>query len=366
MISKAFVVGEYQRKAEALARCGVELTVIIPDGWNERNGALPLERAYTEGYRLLVVPMRFNGNYHLHFYPTLAARIRELRPQIIHIDEEPYNLATWQTLRLARQHKVRTVLSTWQNLYRRYPPPFAWGERYALRNTDHLIAGTQSAADVWRTKRYAGPLTIIPQFGVDTDRFKPDETRIPKATLQIGYIGRLVPEKGVDLLLNALSGLQDQRWHLQIVGQGPERAALERLAAALGITGRVTFRGQLPSMDLPAVFQQLDLLVIPSRTRPNWKEQFGRVIIEANGCGVPVLGSDSGAIPDSIGAGGRIFREDDLHNLREQLSALLDDEPARRALGAAGRAQVLAYYTQEQIATATVAVYAAVLDSRSS
>ncbi len=358
MISKAFVVGEYQRKAEAIARCGVDLTVIIPDGWNERADPRPLERAYTEGYRLLVVPMRLNGNYHLHFYPTLAARIRELRPEIIHIDEEPYNLATWQTIRLARQHKARTVLSTWQNLNRRYPPPFAWGERYALRHTDHLITGTQSIADVWRTKGYAGPLTIIPQFGVDTDRFKPDETHVPNATLQIGYIGRLVPEKGVDLLLNALSGLGDRRWHLQIVGQGPERAALERLTAALGLSERVTFRGQIASMQIPTVLQELDLLVIPSRTRPNWKEQFGRVIVEANACGVPVLGSDSGAIPDSIGAGGRIFREGDVQALREQLVALLEDEPARRALGAAGRAQVLAHYTQEQIAVATVEVYA--------
>jgi glycosyltransferase involved in cell wall biosynthesis len=101
--------------------------------------------------------------------------------------------------------------------------------------------------------------------------------------------------------------------------------------------------------------------VIPSRTRPRWKEQFGRVIIEANASGVPIVGSDSGAIPALIGVGGLVFPEGDAAALATHLQTLLDDPSIGHALGAAGRDQVLAKYTQAQVAAATVAVYEAMM-----
>jgi glycosyltransferase involved in cell wall biosynthesis len=110
-----------------------------------------------------------------------------------------------------------------------------------------------------------------------------------------------------------------------------------------------------------AFYRELDVLVVPSRTRHNWKEQFGRVIIEAMACCVPVIGSDSGAIPGVIGDGGLIFPEDDSAALSDCLQTLMHDEGLRCQLAEKGRARVLENYTHAQVAAHTVAVYRAML-----
>ncbi len=356
MISKACIVGTYQRKLEELARLGVELTVIVPPEWRDPSGTIKLERVHTQGYRLLVEPMQFNGNYHLHRWPTLARHMNELQPELVHIDEEPYNLATWQALRLARKHGAKSLFFSWQNLVRSYPPPFSWIERWVLRNIDYGLMGTQSAADVWRAKGYTKRLKVIPQFGIDPDCFTPPNEQKLSPVVRIGYVGRLVPEKGVVLLLQALEGLRGD-WCLEIVGQGPERTALQTIAESPTLAGRVQFAGQIPSTKLPELYRNLDILVIPSLSRPNWKEQFGRVIIEANACNIPVIGSDSGAIPGLIANGGLIFPEGDVNALRARLQQLVDDPALRTTLGKTGREQVLENFTHAQVATHTVEVY---------
>lgn len=352
MLSKACVVGLYQRKLEEIARCGVDLTVIVPPVWADPSGPQPLERAHTEGYQLIEAPIRFNGNFHLFYFPTLPRLIRTYRPDLIHIDEEPYNLAAWHALYHAG--RAKTVLFTWQNIARRYPPPFGWGEAWALRRTHALIAGTGGAADVWRAKGYTGRLPVIPQFGVDPDQFRPGP---PPADPVIGYVGRLVPEKGVDLLIRAAAALQREGRpvRLRIVGSGPEREALAALAAELAAP--VDFVGKVPSMQMPTVYPPLSVLAIPSRTRPNWKEQFGRVITEAMAAGVPVIGSDSGAIPDVIGDAGLTFPEDDLDALIGALRRVLDSPELAAELARRGRERVIAHYTHRAVAEQTAALY---------
>jgi glycosyltransferase involved in cell wall biosynthesis len=102
--------------------------------------------------------------------------------------------------------------------------------------------------------------------------------------------------------------------------------------------------------------------VVPSLTRGNWKEQFGRVIVEAMACGVPVIGSSSGAIPDVIGDAGLIVPEGDVRALADGLRRLMHDPDLRRRMGGQGRQRVLARYTQAQVAAQTVAVYRQMLD----
>ena len=104
MVSKALVVGAYQRKAEEIARLGIDLTVLIPPGWGDRRGQAAATLRHTDGYTLKIIPIRLGDNFHLHHYPTLAAEIARIQPDIVHMDEEPYNLATWQGLRLARRY----------------------------------------------------------------------------------------------------------------------------------------------------------------------------------------------------------------------------------------------------------------------
>ncbi len=367
MVSKALVVGAYQRKAEELARLGVGLTVLIPPAWGDRRGRQAAERLHTAGYDLRVIPLRLNGNFHLHYYPTLARELAALRPDVLHMDEEPYNLATWLALRAAGRQGARATFFTWQNLYRRYPPPFAAMEHANYADAPIVIAGNQDAAEVLRRKGYGGDVAVIPQFGVDPQVYAPSGDVPPSShdDLRIGYAGGLVSEKGVDLLLQACARLVP-RPRVLLAGDGEERVSLERLAQELGIAERVTFLGRQASSDMAAFYRSLDVLVLPSRTLPNWKEQFGRVLIEAMACEIPVVGSDSGEIPHVVGDGGLIFAEGDVQALCGCLQRLGENVGERKRLGEQGRQRVLAHYTMRHIAEQTMAVYTALLSGAGS
>jgi len=373
MLSKACIVGAYQKKLEEIAAIpGIDLTVVVPPSWQDPRDSTFLERVHLKGYELIVTDIAFNGNYHLHYYPKLRKIVRQRRPDIFHIDEEPYNLATFQAMRLAQSVGARVVVFSWQNLLRPYPPPFSLMERYVLNHTDALLVGNSEAAQVWQAKGYGGPVYLIPQFGVDpgiyyrherpTRQGRPSilrhrKTRAPsQPTLVIGYVGRLVEEKGLEILLLAASRLIGP-WTMQILGGGPDRTRLEMMAQWLGISPRVRFDEKMPSTHLPHYFSGLDVLVLPSRTRANWKEQFGRVLIEAMACGVITVGARSGAIPEVIGEAGLTFAEGDVEELQTQLQRLIDDIDLRRDLRQKGRQHVTENYTQAAIAHNTVTVY---------
>jgi glycosyltransferase involved in cell wall biosynthesis len=354
MLSKACIVGIYQRKLEYIAKQGVELLVLVPPSWKDERGEQVLERVYTEGYRLQETPISLNGNFHLHFYPQVSDYVAEFAPDIIHIDEEPYNLATWQALLFARLARTKSLFFSWQNIKRDYPMPFAWGENWVLRNVEYALVGTDSAGEVWRQKGYKGRMKTIPQFGTDEQLFQPSPR--PERPFTIGYIGRLVEEKGVHHLIEAAAALSGE-WRLRIVGSGPLAEDLQTLALELGIAEHINFIHWVASTEMPAQYAELDCLVLPSLTRPNWKEQFGRVLVEAMACALPVIGSDSGAIPSVIGNGGLIFPEGSIQALARHLHDLQTKADLREILGAQGRRRVLEHFTHERIAQATVEVY---------
>ena len=359
MLSKACVVGIYQRKLEAIARQGVELTALAPPSWKDERGEQILERSHIEGYRLRAIPIRFNGSYHLHHYPTLPRELRAARPDIVHIDEEPYNLATWRALVQARRLNAKSLFFSWQNIKRRYPPPFSWGEAWVFRHVDYALAGTDDAADVLRAKGWRGPMAVIPQFGADSSLFQPPSSRPPRP-FTIGFVGRLVPQKGIDVLLKAAARLQGD-WRLRLIGGGPARHEMTSQVQSLGIADQVAFLGQLPSSALPAEYHRMDALVLPSLTAANWKEQFGRVLVEAMASAVPVIGSDSGAIPSVIATAGLIVPEGNVGRLAQAMQRLMNQPRLRQTLARRGRNRFLAHFTHEQIAKATVEVYRAML-----
>ena len=358
MLSKACVVGAYQRKLEEIAaRDDIELTVAVPPEWKDERGTLKLEKTYTRGYRLSLQPILFNGSFHLHFYPRFESLVREVQPDVIHIDEEPYNFATFHALRIAQKYHARTLFFSWQNLNRRYPFPFNAIESYVLNHVDYAICGNHDSVEVWRSKGYTGKIKVIPQFGVDPELFSPiPNYQLPITNYCIGYGGRLVKEKGVETLLRAFARLNDHS-RLKILGSGPQRDSLENLARVLNVRDRVEFLKWIPSTETPNFARSLDVFVLPSLTQSNWKEQFGRALIENMACGVPVIGSTCGEIPNVIGDAGLIVKEGDDVELANALIRLRDDLNLRNDLAQRGRERVLEKFTQKRIAEETVRVY---------
>jgi glycosyltransferase involved in cell wall biosynthesis len=370
MISKALVAGTSQRKLEEIAKLPeVELTVITPPYWQSDDGSKQvLERLYTSGYRMIETPMRLNGNFHLHYYPQLGHVMREVRPDVVHIDEEPYNLATYLAMRLARQKHAHALFFTWQNLYRDYPPPFRQMELYNYNYAAAAIAGNRDAENVLRHKGYKGPIHVIPQFGFDTDIYKRTMPRTPRQSgdpFTIGFIGRLKEEKGLPLMVEALTMLPDY-CRVVFIGNGPMKTALGEQAARLGVTERVLFKPGVPTSQVPREMEQWDVHVLPSISRPNWVEQFGRTLAEAMSCETPVIGSSSGEIPHVIGDAGLVFKEGDARDLSTCIQKLLDDPSLYAELAQRGRQRVLENYTQEQIALQTYNIYISILESMKS
>ncbi len=356
MISKALVVGAYQRKCEEIAaHPDIELTVLVPPRWSDKGRVTTLERTYTRGYDLRVIPLIFDGHFHYHFYPTLGQELSRLRPDILHVDEEPYNFATFLAYLHGGRVGARCLFFTWQNIYRRLPPPVDWMERWILARSDAAIAGNNAACEILRQKGFRRSIELIPQVGFDPELFHP-RTTPPKRPFTIGFIGRLIEEKGLLDLVTAADGLTGD-WRLVFVGEGPLRSALATRALALGIGDRVTFQPPVPSTEVPSAMHQLDCLVVPSRTTPSWKEQFGRILVEAMACGVPVVGSDSGEIPHVIGDAGLVFPEGDAAALRERLRQLITSPGSRAKLQELGRQRFLNQFTQKQIAGNTVDLY---------
>lgn len=364
MISKALLVGAYQRKAELLAAApGVALTVVVPREWRGGGMRQTLERAHADGYELIQLPLRFPGSFHLHHYLGLERVLADRRPDLAHVDEEPYNLATHRAVRSARDVGAKTLFFTWQNLDRRYPPPFAGWERAVYRAVDGAIAGSRDAEAVLRAKGFRGPTWVIPQVGVDPDAYRPLEPPRPRdaGRLHVGFAGRLVPEKGVDLLIDAIAGLPGVT--LTVLGDGPERGRLRARAVDRGVLERVAFAPARPSTAMPAFYRALDALVLPSRTTRRWVEQFGRVLVEAMACGVPCIGAASGEIPNVLGDAGLTFPEGDANALRQRLAELSGQPERRAALATAGRARVLERFAMARVAEETLAAWRAIVGS---
>ena len=356
LVSKALVTGIYQSLVSEIGQNGVDLTVFCPPYWQDSRGRHELSVEPSPHFRLQEIPLRFNGHFHLHYYPGLYKRLRALKPDLLHFDEEAYNLATWMGLRQAARLGIPSVFFTWQNLVRRYPPPFCWWEQDVYQRAHCAIAGSEEAKQVLRTKGYAGPVTVNPQMGVDTGLFMPLDPPTANDRFTIGYAGGLVPEKGLDILLQACAALR-QNWQWFLVGSGNAEKELRRMTAELNLNERVHFLGRRSGKEMPAFYQSLDVFVLPSRTQRNWKEQFGRVLIEAMSCSIPVVVSDSGEGQQVVGETGLVYPEADSQTLARHLQTLQAAPLQRRLRGKAGRTRVLTHFSMPKVASKLIEVY---------
>jgi glycosyltransferase involved in cell wall biosynthesis len=176
---------------------------------------------------------------------------------------------------------------------------------------------------------------------------------VPHPGLAIGFIGRLVPERGLDLLFRACVGFTG-KWTLTVVGTGPSQEELEALAERLGISARISWLGPLPREAVDQVWPHLDCVVFPARTTPRWVATAARGALHAMANGVPVVATDSGALPEIVGDTGRIVPEEDVPALNGALEALYADRAECERLGAAGRRRIMEEFSDEAVASKTL------------
>lgn len=362
-ISKASVTASYRKKIAWLARLGVTVTVVTGNAW----GPWQFESAPDDSfYRLIRLPQRLSNRNHFHWYTGLDPVVQSVKPDLIHVDEEHYSTVTYQAAHLAHRHNIPYIFQTWQNIYKHYPLPFSRMQAYVFQHAVAALAGTPEIEAVVRRQGFKKPVFIVP-LGVDSEIFFPNprpEWRSEFHTqdrFAVGFIGRLVPEKGVldltDALLPRLSHNRD--WHWVIAGSGPLKASLSSRLAAYD--AQVTWLPWLGTLDMAKLMNSLDVLVVPSKATARWKEQFGRVLIEAMAVKLPVVAYDSGAIAAVVGPAGVLVKEGDIRGLGEALLKISEAPDEARLLAQLGLERIQSEFTQQRVASKILSAYEAIL-----
>jgi glycosyltransferase involved in cell wall biosynthesis len=187
----------------------------------------------------------------------------------------------------------------------------------------------------------------LPQLGFDIPGRLAERPANP--SLLFAVVGRVVPERGLDLLIDALAEVYGD-WRLQIVGTGPAQEALEAQAQRLGLSARIEWLGGIPRQELDGLWREADAIIAPSRSTPTWVEPTGTLVLEAMAWGVPAIVSRCGALPDVVGDAGMVIDEGDRDALSRALARLVEEPARARTLGAKARERVLEHYGDGPIA----------------
>lgn len=300
------------------------------------------------------------------FLRGVASTLRQFQPDVVFALGEPSELPMAQVIRLTNRllPQTRTVAYTFENVdrnWRGFPRCLRGRAEWdALTRLDLILTASQSAADRLQRLGYPRERLRVVYMGKGLSDITREQSTVRQQLsigddeFLIGFIGRLVPEKGLDLLLEALTKLPPQ-FRLVLVGAGREEAALRSLAERLGVAKRVHWAGRIAREAVPQYQAALDALVLPSRRTPDWEEQFGMVLVEAMAAGTPVIGSATGAIPEIIGDGGLTFKEGDIAGLVAMLQKLEGDTALRQELGRRGYARAHMLFTAEAFADRVLA-----------
>lgn len=371
--SHTYIVDLNREKLRELSRLesGIEVTVVTPRIWqpggvqNKIIETQPLE----EGSFRVVPVSNFSKNNQglLTFGADLISLLRQFKPNIIQVEQGSKALAYAEfiTLNKLLGLKAKNVFFTWWNLPYSLKFPISLLESYNLNNTHGIVVGNKDGVDILRERGYKGPMVIMPQLGVDESLFKPqtqpelaNQLGIQQSDFVVGFVGRFVEEKGLLTLVEALAGLSEKPWKLLLLGRGPLQSTLLEMAAEKGIKERLILVESVPHDRVYQYINLMDTLVLPSQTTyqfktltaAGWKEQFGHVLIEAMACKVPVIGSDSGEIPNVIDDAGLVFPEGNVVELRKFLMQLIENPELTDKLANLGYERAMKQYTNKALA----------------
>lgn len=346
-----------------------DVLALVPDTGADLAGAQRTSAVAREGYEVVPLPVRGSTDPGTRWFFRGAGRHwARFRPDVALVEQEVWAWALVQALVLRWWHAPASALVVYAWESQRRP---GWKGRVArafyglvARRAGAILAGNRDARDFFVAQGAAPErVFVMPQVGLDPERMRPLDAAARAAlrasrghaadAFVVGFAGRLLEEKGVLDLVDAVERLRrdgiDAR--LEVIGAGPLRAELERRA---GAGAPVTLLAPRQREELAPFYQALDAFVLPSRTTPGWKEQFGMVLAEAMACGVPVVGSSTGAIPDVIGAAGLVFAEGDAAALAGALARLARDPDLRAGLGRRGRARSARLFSHEALAEQTL------------
>ena len=303
------------------------------------------------------VSPRLSGGQAWWWYKGLGQVFRRVRPHVAHILSEPWGVSVAEALFYRKRSNldVRVCVHGADNIYHHGRPVEMMIRRAVLKRVLPRIDGFASLNDEGiRLAKEAGlsanaPVAVSPGVAADPERFRPpslDERKalrtrfgLPQESIVAGFFGRLVPEKGVLDLLDAMRSLGVRAPFLAVWGAGPLEHHVAHESNSRGIRAR--HMGSIDFSEVPDAMRACDLVLMPSKSTPAWAEQFGRVAIEAMLSGSVVIAYSSGALPQVVGGGGILVDEGDVQALASAIAGVAEDDTKRRELAVRGREWVL-------------------------
>ncbi|MFQ5675509.1 MAG: glycosyltransferase [bacterium] len=350
-------------KYEELAKHkNLSITALVPQKWRFNFRLFEFEPGRGNHYDIIALPVSSPGYGHRSFFlDSLRQILTNLKPDIIHIFQEPYSFFAAQVVGARKLYcpDARIIFITWQNLYfGNYPFVFSklysFIEKYTYKNSVCATPITQSANEILTQKGY-GKKSLVINWGIDLKRFTKKNPAGLRQELGIenrfvvGYAGRFVGEKGILDLVKAVSGIEDDVAIL-LVGDGPLKSQIESIAHALNLRDRLIIVSAVSNSEIARYLNCMDVLVLPSKDSGHWKEQLGKVLIEAMACEVPVIGSDSGEIPNVIDNQEMIFSAGDHHQLKEKIKLMKSTYKSAQRSARKAKERVHRIYSWQSIA----------------
>ena len=298
-----------------------------------------------------------------------------------------------QILVLCRKYKIRLIHAHWvipQGLLALLARPLLPGEikvlstshggdlfslqgrglqalkRFVFRRSDHVTVVSNAMRDHLKQIGCNTGNVTVQSMGVDlSTRFVPGNR--PAGPNRLIYVGRLVEKKGVATLVTAIHLLKNDfpELRLTIVGDGPEKPALEKLVADFGVNAQIDFAGSQPNENVPQYYQSAGIAVVPSIVAADGdQEGLGLVAVEALGCGCVTIVSDLPALRDVVsdGENGLVFRATDATDLSEKIRHLLTNTALFERLGSAGRQSVVNRFDWKQVGSRYLSIINKYLD----
>jgi len=302
---------------------------------------------------------------HWWIYPGLSALIKRLKPDVVHVGAEPWGLFYSQVL----PGGIPTVGHGADNIWVHGSPIETKIRITRARSILKRLSGYVSwnTAGIRLARKFGLPVErptlVAPNRIPDPQSFEDAARRrdLHRAELGItdktvvGFVGRLVPEKGLGWLIAALAEAHLPNTLLLAVGSGPQQPRYERMTRELGVAAH--FTGGINPDRMPAMIASCDVLVVPSLTTPAWAEQFGRVVTEAMFAHTPVISSDSGSLPEVVGDTGLLVKEADQSQLADAIRSLVTDRDLRHSLGERGWKRSLEEYGPAPLARRILAFW---------
>lgn len=312
------------------------------------------EITFDLGEAFQITPLELSGPHaRLEWAPGLMTLISFWKPTHILVESDPATLLVFGVALSSQKNKSKLAIISLENQHRNFLTEALEGIKngrlkialggliahfilWAVRRKIDWVYGVcQDGVEVMNQLGFKGKTSKIP-LGFDDKLFYPKSKaevlavrhRLGLNSMTIAYFGRLVPEKGVDLLLKALALIKDLKWQLLIdtfsAYKSPYEIQLKARISELNLDDRIIYFDSTHT-EIPLYMNAADIVVLPSISTPKFKEQYGRVIQEAMACGKIFIGSESGAIPELIADAGFTFQEGDVVGLAKILRHLLTE-----------------------------------------